>query len=128
MTDARPDPRCRIAEVLDVFKGRWKGEIIAALRQSPMRFNALRAQLPAVSARTLSESLRGLERDGVVTRTEHPDASPNVDYALSPRGQELVPLLETIDAWGEAHLGCVAACREAYDHAQNGQAGPPASA
>ncbi|MEM9913516.1 MAG: helix-turn-helix domain-containing protein [Planctomycetota bacterium] len=110
------DPNCRIASVLDIFKGRWKGEIIAVLRSGPKRFSTLRSEMPAASARSLTESLRALERDGILQRRQFEEIPPHVEYSLTARGRELLPLLDQIQRWGEVHLSCVEACRETYDH------------
>jgi len=109
------DPNRRIAAVLDVFKGRWKGEIIIALRERQMRFKDLRQAMPSVSARALTESLRSLERDGVITRQQFAGIPPHVEYDLTEQGRGLLPLLDHVQAWGERHLACVEACRASYD-------------
>lgn len=110
-----PDPYCRIAEVLSVFKGRWKGEIIALLREDTLRFSTLRRRISTASARSLTESLRALERDGVVSRQQFVAVPPHVEYSLTEHGRALLPLLDLIQAWGEKHLACVEACREDFD-------------
>ncbi|MEM6551381.1 MAG: helix-turn-helix domain-containing protein [Planctomycetota bacterium] len=110
-----PDPNCRISDVLDIFRGRWKGEIVALLRDETLRFTELRRRIPGASARTLTENLRGLERDGVLIREQFAEVPPHVEYSLSGYGDELLPLLDRIREWGEQHLGCVEACRAAYD-------------
>ncbi|MEM1026714.1 MAG: helix-turn-helix domain-containing protein [Planctomycetota bacterium] len=110
-----PDPNCRIADVLDVFKGRWKGEIIALLREETLRFSSLRKRMPSASARSLTESLRGLERDGVIKRQQFDAVPLHVEYSLTGYGEELLPLLDRIQAWGNKHMSCVRACREQFD-------------
>ncbi|MEM1099704.1 MAG: helix-turn-helix domain-containing protein [Planctomycetota bacterium] len=110
-----PDPNCRIAEVLNVFKGRWKGEIIALLRDDTLRFSTLRRKMSSASARSLTESLRALERDGVIRREQFEAVPPRVEYSLTDHGRALLPLLDMIQQWGEHHLGCVEACRQDFD-------------
>lgn len=109
------DPQCRVSDVLDVFKGRWKGEIIRLLSDQSMRFSELKSSLRQPSSRVLTESLRALERDGVLIRHEVERLPPHVEYALSDSGLQLVPLLDEIRAWGAQHLKCVRAHREQYD-------------
>ncbi|MEM9021245.1 MAG: helix-turn-helix domain-containing protein [Planctomycetota bacterium] len=113
----QPDPNCGIADVLSLFKGRWKGEVIALLFDQTMRFNELRRELPGASARALTESLRQLERDGVIVRTQFKAVPPRVEYRLSSYGNQLVPLLDQIYDWGQEHFDCVRACRAKYDAA-----------
>ncbi|MEM1213359.1 MAG: helix-turn-helix domain-containing protein [Planctomycetota bacterium] len=110
-----PSPDRRILEVLDVIKGRWKGPIILLLRDGTQRFSALRRSMPAASARSLTESLRALERDGVIRREQFEAIPPRVEYSLTDHGHALTPLLDQIDAWGIDHLECVHHCRVAYD-------------
>ncbi|MEM9346940.1 MAG: helix-turn-helix domain-containing protein [Planctomycetota bacterium] len=119
MTDSpeQPDPNCGIADVLSLFKGRWKGEVIALLNDQTLRFNELRRELPGASARALTESLRHLERDGIILRTQFKSVPPRVEYKLSNYGEQLVPLLDQIYDWGQEHFNCVRACREKYDAA-----------
>ncbi|MEM6393067.1 MAG: helix-turn-helix domain-containing protein [Planctomycetota bacterium] len=108
-------PDQRLADVLDIIKGRWKGQIILLLRGGTLRFTSLRRRMPAASARSLTESLRALERDGVVRRQQFEAIPPRVEYSLTDHGHALTPLLDQIDAWGTQHLGCVQACRANYD-------------
>ncbi|MEQ9455385.1 MAG: helix-turn-helix domain-containing protein [Phycisphaeraceae bacterium] len=114
------DPKCKISDVLDIFKGRWKGEIIKLLSEQALRFSELKTQLTSASARVLTESLRALERDGVIQRNDLSAPRPHVEYSLSPYGVQLVPLLDQIKAWGEKHINCVRTCRDRYDAAHAG--------
>jgi len=115
MQQMSDDSRCHVSEVADVFKGKWKGEIIILLRGGPVRFGELKSHLKGITARALTESLRGLERDGVIARHEHEAVPPHVEYVLCEGGQQLLPLLDAIQAWGDRHLKCVMAHREQYD-------------
>lgn len=116
MTGPDPsDPNCEIWEVLSVFKGRWKGEIIAQLHDRTRRYSELRKLIPKASARVMTASLRDLERDGVVLRKRLEGTPARVDYSLSAYGEQLVPLLDAIRQWGKQHFNCVQHCRKQYD-------------
>lgn len=85
-----------------VLRGRWKLSILWCLGAGPRRFNALAAALPSVTPKVLTERLRELERDGVVTRRSERSGPKHVEYELSPAGRSLLPALEALDAWGRA--------------------------
>src|SRR2546430_13494163 len=84
-----------------------------------LRFNELRSQVDGISQRMLTVTLRGLERDGMVSRTVHPEVPPRVEYALTSLGATLRQLVRGLVAWSGAHLEEVDAARVAYD-ARNG--------
>ena len=92
---------CKAELALRVIQGRWKLSILRELIDGVQRFSHLQRALPGVSQKVLTAQLRELEADGVVARTVHPQVPPRVDYALTPLGSELVPVLEGLHAWGE---------------------------
>lgn len=94
---------CPIETTIAVLGGRWKPLILYHLRRGPTRFNALRRLIPAVTQRMLTLSLRELERDGIIRRTVHPGVPAAVDYALTPKGASLEPVLTAMAQWAEAH-------------------------
>ncbi|WP_309646198.1 helix-turn-helix domain-containing protein [Phenylobacterium sp.] len=100
MTDI---PWCPVAATVDVIGGKWKPVILLQLKDGPRRFNELRRLLPHITQRMLTLQLRALEADGVIVRTVHEQVPPHVDYAFSPRGLTLGPLLEAMWEWGEAY-------------------------
>jgi len=115
MTDAlRPDmfhPACPSADVPFKVGDKWSGMVIRCLEGGPRRFTELRVPLRAVTPKVLSETLRAMERDGFLTRTAHDENPPRVEYALTPLGRTLLPLLDAAQAWSEAHLPAVLAAR-----------------
>lgn len=92
---------CPVDRTLRVIGGRWKPLILFHLRAGQRRFNELRRLMPSVTQRMLTQHLRELEADGVVSRVVHPVVPPRVDYDLTPLGQTLMPLMDAMAAWGD---------------------------
>ena len=82
---------------------KWKLLIIRNLLQRPWRFNELRKDLDGISQKVLTDSLRSMEEDGLITRTVYPEVPPRVEYALSDLGKSLKPILDSMVAWGNAY-------------------------
>ncbi len=97
-TNPTEDP-CGVVDAIDTFGSRWKGAIVWWLRDKPQRFGELRRLIPAVSAKVLTQQLRQLEADGLVNREQFPEIPPRVEYSLTPLGQSVVPVLDSIAAW-----------------------------
>lgn len=92
--------RCPVSATLDVIGGRWKPLILFHLRDAPRRFNQLRRLIPTVSQRMLTQHLRELEADGIVSRTVHDRVPPHVEYAYTAKGRTLLPILDAMADWG----------------------------
>jgi DNA-binding HxlR family transcriptional regulator len=102
MTEPCLDPAdCPVERTLAVIGGRWKPLILFHLRDGKRRFNELRRLMPGVTQRMLTQHLRELEADGVISRTIHPVVPPHVDYAFTPLGRTLLPILDAMAAWGD---------------------------
>lgn len=117
---ALPEPQlsagtCPMREVLDRVGDKWSVLIVVYLREGPQRFNALRRRIEGISQRMLTETLRHLERDGLVRRTVYPSVPPRVEYALTELGQSLTLPLAALAAWAEQHRGAIVQAREQYD-------------
>jgi len=97
-------PGCPVEATLDLIDGKWKGVILYHLQDGSLRFNALRKKLGAVTQRMLTRQLRELEESGLVSRTVHAQVPPRVDYALTPEGESLQPVIDALHAWGQARL------------------------
>lgn len=97
---------CPMEVALDIVGGKWKGVILFRLAESaaPVRFNTLHRAICRITARSLTQALRELEADGMVTRTIHPTIPPHVDYALTGRAQALLPVLTGLMDWSLAHV------------------------
>jgi len=93
-------PRCSVARTVDLIGGKWKAVILYYLLDGTLRFNELRRTIPGITQRMLTLQLRELEADGLVERTVFPVVPPHVEYALSPFGRTLEPVLRAMRDWG----------------------------
>jgi DNA-binding HxlR family transcriptional regulator len=98
--------------------------IIVLLGDGPKRFNEIKRTVEGISQRMLTLTLRGLERDGLVTRTVTPSIPPRVDYALTRLGRSLLEPVSELGAWARRNRTAIAAAREKFDGAANGSGGP----
>ena len=96
-------PDCPVATTVQLIGSKWKLLIIRNLQARPWRFNELLRDLEGISQKVLTDSLRSLETDGIITRTVLPEVPPRVEYALSPLGETMRPILEAMQAWGNAY-------------------------
>jgi DNA-binding HxlR family transcriptional regulator len=96
---------CPIQATSNVLAGKWKVLIVWHLSFRPRRFAGIRDMLEGVSEKVLAAQLRQLERDGIVNRLVSQDIPPHVQYSLTPAGEELVPVMESMCGWGVKHLG-----------------------
>ena len=93
-------PACPVATTVQLIGNKWKLLIIRNLRARPWRFNELQRDLEGISQKVLTDSLRSMERDGIITRTVYPEVPPRVEYALSELGESMRPILDSMEAWG----------------------------
>ena len=93
-------PACPVATTVQLIGSKWKLLILRNLFMRPWRFNELRKDLEGISQKVLTDSLRALEEDGIITRTVYPEVPPRVEYALSPLGQSMKPILVAMEEWG----------------------------
>ncbi len=96
-------PECPVATTVALIGTKWKLLIIRNLLQRPWRFNELRKDLDGISQKVLTDSLRSMEEDGLITRTVYPEVPPRVEYALSDLGKSLKPILDSMVAWGNSY-------------------------
>ena len=94
-------PECPVAMTVQLIGTKWKLLILRNLLTRPWRFNELQRSLEGISQKVLTDSLRSMEADGIITRTVYPEVPPRVEYALSELGQSLQPILDAMKAWGE---------------------------
>ena len=94
---------------------KWTAMIVIVLSDGPARFGTIRDRVGGISAKVLSETLRDLERDGLLTRTASDEMPPRVEYALTPLGLTLREPLSALGLWAERHIEEVLVAREAYD-------------
>lgn len=96
-------PVCPVATTVALIGSKWKLLIIRNLLARPWRFNELKKDLEGISQKVLTDSLRSMEADGIITRTVYPEVPPRVEYALTELGKSLKPILDSMRAWGEAY-------------------------
>ncbi len=93
-------PECPVATTVSIIGSKWKLLIIRNLLARPWRFNELKKDLDGISQKILTDSLRSMEEDGIVTRTVYPEVPPRVEYALSELGESMRPILDAMYQWG----------------------------
>lgn len=108
-------PDCRPREVVDRIGDKWSLLVIGLLGDGTRRFGELRRSIGGISQRMLTVTLRGLERDGLVTREVHATVPPRVDYTLTPMGRGLLDTVRSLLDWAERHLHEIDTARAAYD-------------
>jgi DNA-binding HxlR family transcriptional regulator len=107
---------CRaIGDVLARVGDKWSVLVVSRLGDGPLRFNELRRSIGGISQRMLTLTLRGLERDGLVTRTAFPTIPPRVDYALTPLGRDLLNPVSALGAWAIRNQPKIVRAREQFD-------------
>ena len=111
--DTRED--CEVRQILDRIADKWSLLVIALLDRRSLRFTELRRLIDGISQRMLARTLRHLERDGLVSRTVHPQVPPRVDYELTPLGATLHETIRSLITWTETHQNEIATARSAYD-------------
>jgi DNA-binding HxlR family transcriptional regulator len=109
---------CPSRQVLDRIGDKWSVLILGLLADGPRRFTELARAIEGVSQKMLTQTLRGLERDGLITRTVHASVPPRVDYELTPLGRTLTAPLGALEAWARDHIVQVEAARSRYDSRQ----------
>lgn len=93
-------PACPVATTVQLIGSKWKLLIIRNLLQRSWRFNELRKDLEGISQKVLTDSLRSMEDDGIITRTVYPEVPPRVEYALSDLGESMRPIIKAMEEWG----------------------------
>ena len=97
-------PECPVATTVQLIGSKWKLLIMRNLMMRPWRFNELKKSLEGISQKVLTDSLRSMEEDGLITRTVYPEVPPRVEYALSDLGKSLKPILDSMVAWGNSYI------------------------
>ncbi|MGL4791024.1 MAG: winged helix-turn-helix transcriptional regulator [Anaerotignaceae bacterium] len=93
-------PECPVATTVALIGSKWKLLIIRNLLARPWRFNELKKSLEGISQKVLTDSLRSLEDDGIVTRTVYPEVPLRVEYSLSELGESMRPVINSMELWG----------------------------
>lgn len=108
-------PACRARAILNRIGDKWAIYVVSNLSAGPRRFTELHRSIDGIASRMLTVTLRGLERDGIVTRTMHAVIPPRVDYELTPLGKTLLDTIGQLVDWADTHADEVEAAQAAYD-------------
>lgn len=111
------EDRCPTRLVLDRLADKWALLILDHLEDAPLRFNHLRRDIKCISQKVLSQTLKKLERDGLITRTVFASVPVTVEYALTPLGRTLTETVSALTHWAESNMDAVLAAQRAYDSA-----------
>src|SRR5438552_13490556 len=106
---------CAVREVLNRIGDKWSVLVVCLLGDGSKRFSELQRMIDGISQRMLTLTLRGLERDGLVTRTLYPTIPPRVDYELTPLGHSLRAAVEPLGSWARDHIKDIQQAREKFD-------------
>ena len=113
---ADPEVACPVTPVVDIVFSRWTTPVLWALHEyGRQRFVELERRLTSITPKVLTQRLRQLERDGLVTRTYYAEVPPRVEYEITELGASLGPLFAQLATWADAHLPVVEQARRAYD-------------
>lgn len=93
-------PACPVAITVQMIGSKWKLLIMRNLMSRPWRFNELKKDMEGISQKVLTDSLRSMEADGIITRTVYPKVPPRVEYALSELGESMRPIIKAMEVWG----------------------------
>ena len=96
-------PECPVATTVQLIGNKWKLLILRNLMMRPWRFNEMLRSIPGLSQKVLTDNLRALEADGLITRTVYPEVPPRVEYALSELGETLRPVFSALEGWGNGY-------------------------
>jgi DNA-binding HxlR family transcriptional regulator len=107
--------QCPPRQALDLIADRWTMIVVKALAEGNQRYGALHRDIGGISQKMLTQTLRSLERDGLVRRTVYPVVPPKVEYTLTPVGETLIEPLAVIAAWAEEHMGEILEARQRHD-------------
>ncbi|MEC9344194.1 MAG: helix-turn-helix domain-containing protein [Pseudomonadota bacterium] len=106
---------CPVRDVLDNVAGKWNSLLLLALLDGAKRFSALKREIPDISQRMLTQTLRDLERDGYISRTVYPTKPPSVEYALTGLGRSFLEVMRPLVAWSTQNHAAIRAARDAFD-------------
>ena len=111
---------CPTRLMLNRIADKWTVLVLGLLESETKRFSTLRREIGGISQKMLTQTLRGLERDGLIARMVYPEVPPRVEYTITPLGQTLAGLLGALRGWSEAHMDEVLQAQTAYDKAEQG--------
>ncbi|HET6160044.1 MAG TPA: helix-turn-helix domain-containing protein [Dongiaceae bacterium] len=107
--------QCPVRGVLDRIGDKWSMLIVITLAEQPLRFGQLRRTIPDISQRMLTQTLRDLQRDGLISRHVFPTQPPSVEYRLTALGQSFLEPLAALVRWADSHHGAIRGARSEFD-------------
>lgn len=108
-------PACDYRRMLEIISSKWTVLVIYALQDGSVRYAEIRKRIDGISQKMLTQTLRQLERDGLVKRDVYPSVPPTVEYELTPLGETLIPYLRQLQQWTKAYYPLVEKARKDYD-------------
>ena len=117
-SDGSSDARCPVRDVLDRIGDKWSTLILGTLAARPHRFSAVHRAVPDISKRMLTQTLRDLERDGLIARAVFPTKPPSVEYRLTPLGETILEPLAVLIGWADRSHAAIRDARSAFDGAR----------
>ena len=111
------DSKCPTRVVLDRIADKWTVLVLGSLGEGPLRFNQLRREIDGLTQKMLSQTLKGLERDGLISRKVTPTVPISVEYSITPLGATLSATVEELQCWARDHIGQVVEAQRRYDAA-----------
>ena len=109
--------KCPTRVVLDRIADKWTVLVLVLLAENPLRFNQLRREIEGLTQKMASQTLKALERDGLITRKVTPTVPVTVEYSITPLGRTLAATVEALQIWAQAHIGDVIKAQKRYDAA-----------
>jgi DNA-binding HxlR family transcriptional regulator len=109
---------CPCRDVLDLVANKWTALMVGVLARRPHRFGELRREVAGITPKVLTQNLRSLERDGLISRTVYPTTPPSVEYALTALGESISGHLIALNDWTATNFADIKRARAAYDAAQ----------
>jgi DNA-binding HxlR family transcriptional regulator len=114
------DSRCKTRAILGHVTGRWGGLVLGSLIDGTRRYSEIRVRVDGISEKMLAQTLRDLERDGLLIRRQYPTVPPRVDYSLTPAGIEVARRVRDLMTWLEEHVGELVAAQRRHERARTG--------
>ncbi|GAA2027622.1 winged helix-turn-helix transcriptional regulator [Pseudokineococcus marinus] len=111
-------PDCPSRQMVDRIGDKWTVLVVGVLSEGPARYRDLSGRVAGISPKMLSQTLKGLERDGLITRRAYAEVPPRVEYELTPAGASLRPVLLDLERWAREHMPEVLRARAAHDAGQ----------
>lgn len=115
---------CPTRLMLNRIADKWTVLVLGLLENEAKRFSTLQREIGGISQKMLTQTLRGLERDGLIARTVYPEVPPRVEYTMTPLGSTLVGLLAALRVWSETHMDEVLQAQRDYDQAELAASNP----